>query len=343
MKSFFAWQPLEPASAGGGASATTARWADGSALICLLFGSLQAMLGLDVAWFRFAPLLIGIFLFGLPHGAIDHLVALGLAQRKLRFRPFASVVTVYLIVVVAVLLLWWVAPLLAALAFLAVTIFHWGKADRAFEVLSPGYAGLALKPIETAVHLALRGLIPIGLPFLAFPDDASEFTNACIQLFAPGFQLDWSLWRRFLFGIVLILFIADNWACIRRIRKPAAQRLLVENVALVGFFCFVSPLVAIGWYFVGWHGCRHFLRLCLYQPPEQTDPATMWQRMRLRNWQALPFTLVSVGMLLALSWVSRIHIDDALAAAAGYLVLISALTLPHLIIVEWMDRREVPR
>ena len=340
MKGFFAWQPLRPPVGGDQSGAALSRWADRSAAVFLLFGALQALLGFDAGAFRFLPLLVGIFLFGLPHGAIDHLVALGLARRTMRLRPFVVVVTLYLLVVLAVLLLWWVAPLWAAMGFLAMTIFHWGKADLAFEGLSPRYGAVERNRLEDYVHLALRGCIPIGLPFLAFPDQASAFINACIQLFVPGIDANWLLWRRLVLGLFLALFLFDGWTHLKRITKPGSGRVLLENCILTGFFCFVSPLVAIGWYFVGWHGCRHFLRLCAYEPPRSSEGGTLLQRMKLRNWQALPFTLVSVVMLFALSAVIWERIDNPFTVAALYLVLISALTLPHLMIVEWMDRRE---
>lgn len=340
MKSFFAWQALTPAAGGVGDRSTLNRWADGSAVIFLLLGGLQALLGLDAGMLRFLPLLVGLLLFGLPHGAIDHLVALGLARKGLRVGSFTAVVTLYLLVVAAVLLLWWAAPLWGALGFLGMTIFHWGKADIAFERLCPSYGAVERNRLETYAHLALRGCIPIGLPFLAFPDQAIGFINACIQLFAPGLNTDWWLWRRVVLGLFLTLFVFDLWTHLKKIQSPGARRLLLENFALTGFFGVVSPLVAIGWYFVGWHGCRHFLRLCLYEPPRVTKSESIFRRMQLRNRQALPFTLVSVVMLIALSAVIRERLDDPFSVAALYLVLISALTLPHLIVVEWMDRRE---
>lgn len=341
MKGFFAWQPLQPAVGVDQSGAALSRWADGSAAVFLLLGVLQALLGFDAGAFRLLPLLVGIFLFGLPHGAIDHLVALGLARRTMRLRPFVVVVTLYLMVVLAVLLLWWATPLWAAMGFLAMTIFHWGKADLAFERLSPSYGAVERNRLEDYVHLALRGCIPIGLPFLAFPDQASAFINACIQLFVPGIDANWLLWRRLVLGLFLALFIFDGWTHLKRIKRLGSGRVLLENCFLAGFFCFVSPLVAIGWYFVGWHGCRHFLRLCAYEPPKYAGGGTTFQRMKLRNWQALPFALVSVVMLFALSAVIWERIENPFTMAALYLVLISALTLPHLMIVEWMDRREV--
>lgn len=340
MKGFFAWQPLTPAAERYRNRAALSRWAGCSAVVFLLLGCLQVLLGLDAGALRLLPLLVGLFLFGLPHGAIDHLVALGLARREMRLRPFAVVVTLYLIVFFAVLLLWWVVPLLTAVGFMAMTIFHWGKADLAFERLCPSYAGIDRDRMEDYAHFALRGLIPIGLPFLAFPDQASEFINACIQSFLPGIDADWLPWRRLVLGLFLALFLVDVWTHVKRIKKLGARLLLLENCILTAFFCFVSPLVAIGWYFVGWHGCRHFLRLCFYEPPSQSDGGTIFQRMKRRNWQALPFTLVSVAMLFALSAVIWERIGNPFAVAALYLVLISALTLPHLMIVEWMDRRE---
>lgn len=298
------------------------------------------LLGFDEGLLRFAPWMIGALVFGLPHGAIDHLVALGLAGKALRPGPFLSVVFLYLLVVIAVLALWMILPLVAALGFLVMTIYHWGKSDVIFE-RSVWKSELEFRgPIVNCVHLILRGLIPIGLPFLVFPEQAIGFISTCVQFFSPNYEIDWQLWRFLVFAVFAVVVVTEFGVHLRHWRLPIARRILIENFVLTLFFCLVPPIIAIGWYFAGWHGLRHMLRLCDYEAPDFPWVPVLWKRIVCRCWQVVPFTVVSLLMLTVLSvWMAG-NVSGAFEAVAIYLVLVSALTLPHLIIVEWMDCRE---
>ena len=340
MKTFFAWCPLAPPTAGSRPSPALATWADRGAYLFLGLGLLQVVAGLDEGWGRLVPLAIGLLLFGLPHGAIDHLVALGLAGRSLQLLPLSAVLSLYLSVVMAVLALWVLLPGLAALGFLIMTIYHWGKGDLAFERCDVDNESGFRGSLANGIHLILRGLIPIGLPFLIFPDQASEFINACVRFFAPDRVIDWSLWRSLLLIAFVGFFCGDLWVHLRHFRQPLARRVLMENFALALFFSLVPPVIAIGWYFAGWHGFRHLLRLARYQAVDRPAALDLPTGLARLGWQAFPFTVVSVIMLLILYIGMADRVTDSFQATALYLVLISALTLPHLIIVEWMDRRE---
>jgi len=340
MKSFFAWRPLAPSKSRVPDSSGLTKWADLAAFIFLGFGIVQAVVGLDQGFLRFIPLALGLLLFGLPHGAIDHLVALGLAGKPLRLRPLVIVLSLYLLVAIAVLVLWMILPVAAAVGFLIMTIYHWGQGDLAFERLNHTSVASFRGTGADRVHWLLRGFIPIGIPFIAFPDQATEFINACVHLFAPNLAVDWNLWRGIVLAALGFLFSVDSWIHLRHIRHPLARRILIENCALCAFFFLVPPLIAIGWYFAGWHGFRHVLRLCSYgASSEATRPDTK-VKLICRGQQAIPFTIIAVVMLAGLFMTLSDRVSSHFEVAALYLVMISALTLPHLIIVEWMDRRE---
>lgn len=340
MRMFFSWCPLVPPAPGNAASPALSIWANTGALIFLGLGLLQVAFGLVDGWVRFVPLGIGLLTFGLPHGAIDHLVALGLAGKPLRPLPLAVVLTLYLAVVMAVLALWFLLPLVAAIGFLIMTIYHWGKSDLAFERCGIGERQDFRGGLGNGIHGVLRGLIPIGLPFIIFPDQAAEFINACLRFFTSDHQIDGSLWRHLITVAFVIFFAGDLSVHLRHGKFPLARRIVVENFALTLFFCLVPPLIAIGCYFAGWHGFRHLLRLSRYGAAGQPTAPELSTAMSRLGWQALPFTVVSVMMLAGmLIWMAA-GVSTIMEGTALYLVLVSALTLPHLIIVEWMDRSE---
>ncbi|MEX1048333.1 MAG: Brp/Blh family beta-carotene 15,15'-dioxygenase [Akkermansiaceae bacterium] len=341
MKRFFAWAPLAPPRENLKVPLRSGSWADWAAFLFLGLGLLQVFFGLDEGPFRLLPLALGMILSGLPHGAVDHLVALGLAGRPLRLVPLLIVVLLYLLLVILVLGLWVVFPFAAALGFLIMTIYHWGKADLAFErfgrVATPQFRGR----IGDGIHLVARGLIPIGLPFLAFPEQAIEFVSACVQIFSTdSFEIPMQVWRKWIFIPFAIFLFGDFWIHLRHSRLLFARRILIENGGLLAFFWCVPPLIAIGWYFAGWHGFRHILRLCHYESDDLPVDPVLEKRVRRFVWQAFPFTLAAVLMLAGLLGGLADQIPSSFEGVALYLVLVSALTFPHLLVVEWMDRRE---
>ena len=339
MRTFFFWAPLAPPRSDRCDPTALVSWADRGAMIFLGAGLLQVVTGLDKGWLQFIPMAIGLLLFGLPHGAVDHLVALGLAGKPLRPIALSTVLFLYLTVVIAVLVLWVFFPAAAAIGFLIMTIYHWGKADLAFERFCLEGAPGSQSQFANGIHLILRGLIPIGLPFVFFPNEAFEFLNTCIHLFAPNHEIQTSAWRSFVAAVFILFFLIDLCLHLPHWRSPIARHIVTENFALVVFFYLVPPLIAISCYFVGWHGFRHLLRLCRYETAGQpiVGPPTGMARLCC---QAIPFTLASILILASLFFWMADHVASAFETTALYLVLISALTLPHLIIVEWMDHRE---
>lgn len=339
MKTFFLWAPLAPPQPDRSHSPALARWADKAAVLFLGAGLVQVLFGFDEGWAQFIPMALGLLLFGLPHGAIDHLVALGLAEKPLRPAALSSVLFLYSTVVITVLACWLFFPSAAAIGFLIMTIYHWGNADLAFERYGLRGALESRGHLANGVHLILRGLIPIGLPFVFFPSEAFQFLNACVHLFAPNHEIPTSHGRSFVSAVFLLFFVSDLGLHLSRWRSSLARRIVVENFALVAFFYFVPPLIAVGWYFAGWHGLRHLLRLSRYESPEKPIVAPSRGISRLCC-QAIPFTLASILILAGLYiWMSD-RVAGAFETTALYLVLVSALTLPHLLVVEWMDIQE---
>lgn len=186
------------------------------------------------------------------------------------------------------------------------------------------------------IHTALRGSIPIGLPLLAFPGQSADFLRSCLSLFMeapvlPGFIKGW------IAGFLLTLFILELLLLLRAERTGESLHLTVETVLLLALFTTVPPLAAIGWYFCLWHGLRHVLRLCRYSP-DGSNGARTSAPIRLFLYRALPFTLLSL-LFLALAGLALPTAGEPARWIALYLVLISTLTFPHIILVEWMDLR----
>lgn len=336
MKTLFAWQALVPPRETS-APAWIRRAALGGALIALGGGLVQVGLGMHEGWLLFLPLAVSALLFGLPHGAIDHLVALGLAGRALKAGNLLAVVGLYLLLALLYGGLWLVAPGLALLGFLVMTIYHWGKADTAFERIRYPEGPLAGNRLLRPIHTAVRGGLPVGLPLLAFPEQSADFLRSCLELFVEGPAPPIELWRLWVGGILSALLAVELCLLWRHRRTEGGRRLLVETGLLLALFWLVPPLAAIGWYFCLWHGLRHVLRLTRYHAGT-SNPGTGARAFALFFRRAIPFTLVSL-LFLALAGLALPTEGSPARWVALYLVLISTLTFPHIILVEWMDQK----
>lgn len=86
----------------------------------------------------YSALAIGMLLFGIPHGALDHLHALESASRK----SLMAYILKYLGLSALILLLFWLSPVLGLLLFLAYSAWHFGEADFSYWGLKNNVAAV---------------------------------------------------------------------------------------------------------------------------------------------------------------------------------------------------------
>jgi len=287
------------------------------------------------------PLLAGLVVLGLPHGAVDHHVParLGRAVSPPRF------VAGYVALAAAVLALWWVAPGAALGVFLAVAAVHWGLGDVWFARCAGGRAPFGRR-WRLVAFVAARGLLPVALPLLAFPAAAAEGTGAILGAVgadSAGWAPDGAL-RTAGFAVVAAAVGAALVASALDHRGLADRRGARLDAAELGLlavaFLLVPPVFAVGLYFTAWHALRHAGRLIAASPAQARLLAAHRPAAALVRWhrEAAPCTLASLAglaVLAALVW----QVPAAAPAVTGAaLALIAALTIPHALVVAWMDR-----
>lgn len=346
MRSPFAWEPLiapdNPAERVPFA-ARIRQLATGVGGIVLICGIVQSVIGVNTGPAAFLPLLLGFVLLGLSHGAVDHLVLLGLARKALKPGPLALVLSGYLALTVAVVGFWQVAPAAAVFGFLVLTIYHWGQSDLAFDQLYRPSLWQENSWLSRGLFALLRGLLPIGLPFVAFPREANAFVEMCHGLFSEAPLTGLATLRTafvLLISLLWLLHASTQLLAFRRSRRVEHLQVLMESVALTIFFSIVPPLVAIGWYFCGWHSFRHVLRLCTYEPPRPDHQPKITPRLTQFFRQSAPFTVAAIGLIAVLVVMVADWGQPDMVWVATCLVAVSAFTVPHACVVAWMDHRE---
>lgn len=296
---------------------------------------------LDVAQIRVPPLLqampfvLSVLLFGLPHGALDHLVPARIASRITRRRSIAAVVSLYGLLGGVTALLWTLQPVAGFGAFIAVTWFHWGQGDLWLE---RALGRTDASRLDGALSVAVRGALPMLLPLISHPQDYAAVLHAMTALIdpraAPSADPFVAPQIRAALAALLCALVAVH-LIVRRRRGSDLRVTAWEIAVLISFFVTVPPVLAVGLYFTFWHAVRHIVRLELLEPRGRRDlligrllrPFARFLR------EALPVTICAIALLLAVALlVHELRL-------ATYLLLISALTTPHTAVVFWMDRR----
>ncbi|TKX76060.1 Brp-like protein [Halorubrum sp. GN11_10-6_MGM] len=303
-----------------------------------------------------ATFALGTLVVGMAHGAVDHLVPLRAAPGVSLRRSIAVVSVAYAILGAAVVAAFFLAPVAAFVGFIALTWLHWGQGD----VATLAIAGVDHLPTSAERWLALvvRGGLPMGVPLLAHPEeyrlvaewivglflvDPGAAATAVDPLFTPGVRLGVGV------GMAAAT-LASVGLGYRRVRGGARsgrdaggwRRDVGELAVLWAWFLLAAPVFAIGVYFALWHALRHVGRLVLVDPAAASAASAGDAVGALARFarDAAPLTL---GGFLVVGAVG-VAVPAGVAAPgdvlAVSLVAIAAMTLPHVAVVAWLDRRQ---
>jgi len=292
-------------------------------------------------WLRYLPLAASLVLFGLPHGAVDHLAPARAAGEAVTGRWLAAVGAVYLLLGGAYAVLWMVAPVASAALFVALTWFHWGQGDLyALDALGSSHLDSAGVRAGTVL---VRGGLPMLVPLLRYPERYRAVVDAWVALFGGDLGAAWLFTpdARLALGLGFAALTVGTLAAGYRADDRGWRRDAAETGLLWVYFLVVPPLVAVGVYFCVWHSLRHVGRLMGVDDGAREAFARrgVFEALRRTGRDAAPLTAVSVLLLVGVGVVAGVDTDPRVLAAL-YLVFIAVLTLPHVAVVTWMDRVE---
>lgn len=317
--------------------------------VALALTTAVVALGVQISpWAQFVPFLASLLVLGLPHGALDHLVPARISLTPVR-RSVTGVSILYLVLGAVVLATWLVFPLAAFVIFIGITWYHWGQGDLHAVVAFHGATHLR-SVLSRALTIVVRGGLPMLVPLLAFPEAYLNVVTTTAALFRdqPPIPAGAVENARRLGVIVLptaaILLFSMTAVHRRRIRITRSWLTdLAEVLLLATFFAVVPPILAVGMYFCFWHALRHIVRLQLIDTAAATAlrAGQVARSLRIFARDAVPTTAVALLVLVIATVITGVtggH--DASRLLGVYLVLLSALTLPHVVIVTYMDHRE---
>jgi Brp/Blh family beta-carotene 15,15'-monooxygenase len=279
------------------------RWAfaAGGAALVTLSALSSGLLG---PWQVF--LLVGLVaLAGLPHGAVDPLVAQR-AELWSRLSGLAGFLLAYVALAGAALGLGWLAPEMAWGAFLLLSAWH--------------FSG-DWKAVAGPITQLGGGLSVVSLPAVMHADEVEALFSAITG--GGGVTRGWVVAMGSVGPVALAVLVVGAMRLIRTDRATALELLLIA-----GFGLALPPLLFFLIYFCGLHSPRHLIRV------------TRGLSARAVVLTGAFFTALAVAAGAAgLALLDAASIDESLVRVtfAG----LAALTVPHMLLVEWGLGRRV--
>lgn len=322
--------------------------------IVLALVTLPFALGVDVPlWAQYLPLVASGVVFGLPHGAVDHLVGARVGATT-PGRSAAAVTAVYAVCGLGYLVLWYVAPIPAAVLFIAITWIHWGQGDvYLLDAITGGAYPRSLP--HRVLTLVVRGSLPMALPLVAAPEQYRRVVTDLVALFgadATAIAVAFTPRARMLLASAVaagtLLTLARGLLTRRPSESARRYRVavdrgvvvdLVETTLLWGYFLVVPPILAVGLYFCLYHSVRHVVRVLALDDRGAAALRSLDLSASLARFSrdAAPLTGVSLVLLATLALFVPRSPGGIAEGVALYLVLIAVLTLPHVVVVSWLD------
>lgn len=297
----------------------------GVVVVALLAGALTG----TAPWAASGPLVLAVaaagLVLGLPHGALDHVLA-----TRLTGWSMPVVLATY---VVSAVLAWTALVLLglpALLVVLALSLAHFVAGE--VEVARATWSWPADRATALAVGLAGTGalLLPLARSDRTLLGVADALSPALGDLLAHPVTRA---------GLVATWLVAALVA-VRAARRDGVRGPVRDVAVLAALALLLPPLVAFGLWFGLWHGARHLARLLEEEPGSAALLATGRPRAaaahlaRLAAWPSVAALSALVAIVLVTTSSGR---GDAALAEAVQVLL--ALTVPHMLVVAVLDRR----
>jgi len=244
-----------------------------------------------------AVLVVGVILLGLPHGALDPMVA---SKAFASHRYYSAIVfyLFYLLLALSYGLLWSRCPTLGLSSFLVIAAVHFGSDWQ--------YRGIAFTRIA-------YGLTIVTLPALAHPVEVAGIYSV---LGATHAQLLIDVSR----GVAVIAVCAGGAGAVMRFRERASDAF--EFLAIVVGATLLGPLVFFTCYFCLLHSPRHLL---------ETAAGLGIGSLRRIYLVAAPIVLATI-VLGGIFWLVLPDISYTSRLLTLVFVGLAALTVPHMLL-----------
>ena len=250
--------------------------------------------------------IFGIVMIGLPHGALDGAVAMHIGLVK-KLSNLIKFMLAYISLAVFVVIVWMFFPAFSLIAFLGISLLHFGYGD------AKNGEGIT-KFAEAVAH---GGLVIVGI---------SQFHRGEVdEIFYYLIKQDTStIWLAM--NIASIGVIAAIATCLLQTSKDVKWSSTTLELLLVGVVIAIAPLLGFSIYFCLIHSARHFSRI--YRMIKQNVANTTIKT------QAILFTL-ACWLAAVVAFVLFADFSNPGPTILRIIFIgLAALTVPHMILID---------
>ncbi len=247
-----------------------------------------------------------VVFIGLPHGAMDGALAVHFGWMGRPGKAAAFLLT-YVGLAALVVAAWAVAPVLSFIAFLAISIYHFGRGDASANPLG-----------QITVESIARGGVVIGGISQVHRSEVNDVFQTLVGIDTTGVWL-------FLDAVVVVSLVCIAEVLLFKDRSERAA-FATELSALFLLFLVAPPLLGFAVYFCFVHSYRHFSSM---RGVLQTTVSSL----RITQ-TTVVFSLLTwaVGLVALAQLSSTVGVEPALLKVV--FVGLAALTVPHMILVD---------
>ncbi len=257
-------------------------------LVFLIFSSFNVSYLID------GSLLIGLVFFGIPHGAIDHLLETNQFNQPITLK----FIGLYLAQGASILLLWYLSPIVALFIFLAYSIYHFAQADYKEWKLNSAFSWIwgllffigILLSHPNELNEILNQLTVPELPNLSGIVFSSLWNDIAVACLAIGVFMGFRLKSKAMISISLTLLLS-------------IQLSLIQAFGI--YFIFNHSL--LGWS----HLKNHF----------KVNSIQLWKKAAL-------FSFGAYALFFLLYWILN---EDFVNYVGTFFIFLSAISFPHVI------------
>jgi Brp/Blh family beta-carotene 15,15'-monooxygenase len=266
-----------------------------------------------------------LLFIGIPHGAIDHIVTSKLYNLSQTISDQAKFYIYYLVMMTIMTLIWIIHPLSGFLIFALLTVYHFGQADLEHLPIN--------KNIKRVLFLS-RGSMIMGLIIIS---DLQYTSPILLDLTGINIleQISGASIHKTLLVILPLQYLIIQTAALVYYKFQASDitYILFDAFVVAALFLIVNPILAFAIYFGLWHSAGHVKEMMSYF--EETG-----KKMTLKSFylKALPLNLITLIGIGLIYWISQTY-QFQLQIVSLLFIIISVLTLPHMLIVEKMYSR----
>jgi len=256
-----------------------------------------------------------VFLFGIPHGALDHLMHF--KNKRASTKKLIIFYSRYIALIAVVALVWYLLPKFMFILFLLISAHHFGQ-SQLFKFDIPNI-------LKHIFYLAWGVLLLGTVIFFNYEESLGIFKS--IEWLNAESWVTPELWAFSTIGGLIVMILISLYLIIKG-QKPSD---LLEEWLILGVLILLSiqgnAVFTFALYFGLWHSFRSLLI-------EYKELQSVFDSFSLKSFviKLIPYSLLALFFLFA-SYEFLTNYSVGISPYMFFIIFISTLTVPHLFVM----------